>query len=96
MIKDLQVIQISATATTDPEVPSGTFIILVGHGRAIVGRLDYSQGDPLSMGIEHPRNEDRLSKEAELLVKAHCPEKLNDERDWLLFCPTSLSARMRW
>jgi hypothetical protein len=96
MIKDLQVIAVSATAITDPEVPSGTFIILVGRGRVTVGRLDYALSDPFSISIEHPRNEERLSNEAELLVKAHCPEKVNDEHDWILFCPASIGERMRW
>ncbi|MBF9142994.1 hypothetical protein [Hymenobacter properus] len=91
----LQKVTVYADGSTEPEVASGTPIILIQNGEVEVGRLVLEEDDYGSNSIEHPSNSEDLKREAFDAVRKE-PALLVSEKAVIVVCPQSLSSKMIW
>ena len=91
----LQRITVRADGSTEPEIESGTAIILIQDGEVEIGKLVLEEDDYGSISIEHPINSEDLKKEA-LDAVSQEPTLLASRKSIIVVCPQTIASKMIW
>jgi hypothetical protein len=95
-MKALEPIKIFADGKTNPEVKTGSPILLIQNGTVKVGKLNLGESYDFNMEIEHPSNQSKLNIVATQLIENENPEYLKSEASIIVECPQTISDEMIW
>ncbi|MBS1531347.1 MAG: hypothetical protein JSU01_13660 [Bacteroidetes bacterium] len=95
-LEELTLLTVYADARIEPNVVSGTEIILIQDGEVSVGKIFYQKNHDPEVYIDHPENENDLIKRAAELVKKKNSKLLEENDAVILTCPKEIIKLMIW